>query len=144
MAFKITKGIINWNYKTFCKLSTNKTRGHDLKLYKQRSCLNVRLDFISQRIHGINYPTRLLTVRQYCLLKRFVIAFTANQSTAFRVYRLKALSLIQCTIIIIRPTTDSQGYNHLLENGNIDEIVLIICIVIKVNGTCSLKADKLY
>ena len=50
MVFKIMKGIVDLNYKNFFKLSTNNTRGHELKLFKQRSRLNVRRNFFSQRI----------------------------------------------------------------------------------------------
>ena len=50
MVFKIMKGIVDLNYRTFFKLSTNNTRGHELKLFKQRSRLNVRRNFFSQRI----------------------------------------------------------------------------------------------
>ena len=45
MAFKIMKGIVDLNYTTLLKLSTNNTRGHELKLFKQRSRLNVRRNF---------------------------------------------------------------------------------------------------
>ena len=50
MFFKVMKGIVDLNYTTFFKLSTNNTRGHELKLFKQRSRLNVRRNFFSQRI----------------------------------------------------------------------------------------------
>ena len=50
MVLKIMKGIVDLNYTTFFKLSTNNTRGHELKLFKQRSRLNVRRNFFSQRI----------------------------------------------------------------------------------------------
>ena len=50
MVFKIMKGIVALNYTTFFKLSTNNTRGHELKLFKQRSRLNVRRNFFSQRV----------------------------------------------------------------------------------------------
>ena len=50
MVFKIMKGIVDLHYTTFFKLSTNNTRGHELKLFKQRSRLNVRRNFFSQRI----------------------------------------------------------------------------------------------
>lgn len=50
MVFKIMKGIVDLNYTNFFKLSTTKTRGHELKLFKQRNRLNVRRNFFSQRI----------------------------------------------------------------------------------------------
>ena len=50
MVFKVMKGIVDLNYATFFKLSTNNTRGHELKLFKQRNRLNVRRNFFSQRI----------------------------------------------------------------------------------------------
>ena len=50
MVFKIMKGIVDLNYTTFFKLSTKNTRGHELKLFKQRSRLNVKGNFFSQRI----------------------------------------------------------------------------------------------
>ena len=50
MVFKIMKGIVDLNYTTFFKLNANNTRGHKLKLFKQRSQLNVRRNFFSQRI----------------------------------------------------------------------------------------------
>ena len=45
MDSKIMKGIVDLNYTTFFKLGTNNTRGHELKLFKQRSRLNVRRNF---------------------------------------------------------------------------------------------------
>lgn len=50
MVYKILKGMVDLNYTHFFKLSTTKTRGHELKLFKQRNRLNVRQKFFSQRI----------------------------------------------------------------------------------------------
>jgi hypothetical protein len=49
--FKIMKGIDKVDYNKFFKLSeNNKVRGHSLKLIKNRSRLNLRKNFFSQRV----------------------------------------------------------------------------------------------
>ena len=98
MVFKIMKGIVDLNYITFFKLRTNNTRRHELKLFKQRSRLNVRRNFFSQRIveSWNTLPEEIATVRQFCILINFMIVSSVNSIQLLGFYRLQALySLIQ-------------------------------------------------
>ena len=52
--FKTLKGIDRLNYKNYFEMQdSNRTRGHSYKLIKQRSSLDVRKYFFSQRIVNV-------------------------------------------------------------------------------------------
>ena len=78
--FKIMKGIVDLNYTTFFKLSTNNTRGHELKILKQKSRLNVGENFFSQRIVEAwnELPEETVNCTTVLHLKNFMIVFTVN------------------------------------------------------------------
>ena len=70
--FKIFKGFEDISWETFfVKSTTSQLRGHQLKLFKKRSTLDIRKHFFSQRIDEWNkLPAELINSESVMKIKK--------------------------------------------------------------------------